>query len=80
MCEARQKAEWLRVGISVAFIVNRNGWNTQPISPFAVIPEQFRPEAEAVPELTPEERAAYSEIAWGLLDRAFGGRPTKRNG
>lgn len=78
MAFARQRAEWLRTGISVAFVVNRNGWTKQPISPLAVIPQQFRPEPEPVRELTPEQRAAESELAWQMLDRAFGGRPPKK--
>jgi hypothetical protein len=77
MCLARQRAEWLRVGIGVAFVVNRNGWTQQAISPLAVIPEAFRPEPEPVPELTTEERAEQSRIGWRLLDRAFGGFPPR---
>lgn len=80
MALARQRAEWLRVGIAVAFVVNRNGWTQQAISPLMVIPEQFRPEPEPEPELTPEDLAAESELAWRMLDRAFGGRPPKANG
>lgn len=71
MARARQCADWLKVGIAVAFVVNRNGWTKQPISPLVVIPAQFRPPPEPEPEKTPEELAAESRLAWGLLDTFF---------
>lgn len=74
MAAARNRAEWLRVGVSVAFVVNNSGWRTKPLSPLAVIPPPFRPEEEPEPEKTPEQVAEESRLAWGLLDRVFGGQ------
>lgn len=72
MARARQRAEWLRVGIAVMWIVNRNGFTKEPIDPLKVIPAQFRPPPEPVPELTEEEKAEESRQAWFVLDTFFG--------
>ena len=74
MATARQQAEWLRVGVAVAWVVNRNGFTKEPVHPLAVIPEPYRPPPDPPQMLTPEEREAESKLAWGVMDRFFGGK------
>lgn len=73
MAEARQRADWLKVGIAVAWLVNRNGFTREPLDPLKVIPPQFRPPPEPEREKTPEEVAEENRLAWVVLDRVFGG-------
>lgn len=61
MSRARNRAEWLRVGVAVSWI--------KGIDPLAVIPPDYWPEREKEPEPTPEEAAAESARAWRVLDR-----------
>lgn len=78
MSESRQKSDWVKVGIAVAWLVNRNGWTKEAISPADVIPEAYRPEAvEEVPK-TPEQVEEESRIAWRLLDQYFTNFATRR--
>lgn len=79
MAEARQKAEWLRVGVAVAWVVNRNGWTKEAVQPLSVIPECYRPALPPPPELTPAEKAAQSRMAWAVLDTVFGGKGNGRS-
>lgn len=72
MAEGRQRAEWLRVGIQTAWLVNRNGWTREPIDPLRVIPPQFRPPREERPEKTAEQIEDESRRAWHVLDGVFG--------
>jgi len=74
MAVARQRAGWLRAGVAVAWVVNRNGWTRQAVSPLDVIPPQFRPPVPPEPEKSPEQLADESRRAWHVLDRYFGGR------
>lgn len=72
MALARQRADWMRTGVAVAWLVNRNGWTRKPIDPLEVIPAPFRPPPAPRRERTPEERAAESRLAWKVLDTYFG--------
>lgn len=74
MAAARQRAEWLRVGVAVAWLVNRNGFAKEALHPLAVIPEPFRPPPERPRRLSEAERASESKVAWRLMDRFFGGK------
>jgi hypothetical protein len=74
MAEAKQRADWLKVGIATAWIINKNGWTKQPVNPLTIIPEQFRPPPEPVPEKSEEQLAEENRLAWGVLDRVFGGK------
>lgn len=71
MAAARQRAEWLRIGIAVSWIINRNGFTRKSVDPLAIIPVQFRPPPEPVPELTVEEREAESRLAWSVVNTYF---------
>ena len=72
MAEARQRAEWARVGIAVAWVVSRNGMTKEPLTPLQVIPPQFRPPVPPPRVLTEQEKESENRLAWMLLDRAFG--------
>jgi hypothetical protein len=72
MAEARQQSDWLRLGIAVMWIVNRNGWTKEPISAADVIPAIFRPPPGPEPERTPEEIESENRQAWHVLDAVFG--------
>lgn len=72
MAEARQRAEWLRVGVLGSWVINRNGWTREPVNPLDLIPAPFRPPAAPVRVLSAEERAEESRRGWHVLDRFFG--------
>lgn len=74
MATARQRAEWMRVGVAVAWVVNKSGFAKEAISPWSVIPEPYRPPPPPKRVLTPEERESESRLAWGVMDRFFGGK------
>lgn len=74
MGEARNRAEWLRVGVAVSFVVNNSGFRSKPLSPLAVIPPPFRPAEEPAPEKSPEQVEEENRRAWMVLDRVFGGK------
>jgi hypothetical protein len=72
MAMGRQRAEWLRVGVMVAAIVNRNGWTTDPLDPIAVIPPAYRPPAPPPFPKSPDQAAVESKRAWHVVDKFFG--------
>lgn len=74
MATARQRADWLRTATAAAVIVNRNGFTKDPLDPIRLIPAPFRPAPEPAREKTAEEIELESQMAWALLDRAFGGK------
>lgn len=73
MATARQRAEWLRVGVLVSWI-GPAVWSKESANPLKVIPKEYRPPKgpEPVDDRTPEEREAESRRGWKLLDRFFG--------
>lgn len=71
MAEAKQQADWLRVGVATAWAANVSGNLSKPVTPAKIIPPQFLPPPEPPPKLTPEELAAESKRAWALMDTAF---------
>lgn len=70
MATGRQRADWQRVGVMVAWIVNRNGMTRKPVEPNEVIPEQFRGSAVPKRELTEEEKAMRRRRFWAVVDNA----------
>lgn len=72
MADARQRSDWLKVGVAVAELVNRGGFAKQALDPLKVIPPQFRPRPDPPPELTDEEEAEGRRAAWSKFDAAFG--------
>lgn len=71
MATAKQRADWLRVGVAVAWQVNSGGFAKKPLSPLAVIPEPYRPPPEARRIKSAAERESESRQAWGVMDRFF---------
>jgi hypothetical protein len=70
MAEARERAEWLRVGVAVAWVVNHGGFVRKPVSPVKVIPKPFRPKP---PPPRPAATAEESRRGWHVLDSWLGG-------
>ncbi len=72
MATSRQQSDWLKVGVGVAWIVNKNGWTKEPLDPMAIIPEPYRPDWAKQPrELGDEERAVEHDDAMRMLDAYF---------
>jgi hypothetical protein len=69
MALARQRDEWARVGVTVAYLVNHNGFTRQPIQPKDVIPAVFRLPEPPAPPKSPEEVESESRRGWKLVDQ-----------
>lgn len=77
MAAARQRDEWARGAVLTAHAINRNGWTKEAVDPLRLIPPAFRPPVGPVRERTEKELEEESRLAWALLDRAFGGGPSR---
>lgn len=73
MAMARERAEWQRAAVAVAFTVNRSGMAREAMNPAEMIPAQFRV-AEVTRRKTAEEVESESRLAWHVLDTVFGGK------
>jgi hypothetical protein len=74
MAAARQRSDWMRAAMTTAWLINRNGFTKEAVSPLQIIPPCFRPPPEPARQLTPEELESESRLAWNLLDTCFGRR------
>jgi hypothetical protein len=74
MAAARQRSEWLRGAVLTAWLINRNGFTKDAVSPLQMIPPCFRPPPEPPRKLTAEELESESRLAWNLLNTCFGRR------
>lgn len=70
MATGRQRADWQRVGVMVAWIVNKSGMVKRPVEPNEVIPEQFRGDGNQRREPTEEEKAMRRRRFWSVVDNA----------
>ena len=69
MAVARQRAEWLRVGVSVAYMLQPHA--KEAIDPTRIIPPPYRPLKPRKRVLTAKELEAESKQAWHALHCAF---------
>lgn len=71
MARARQQAEWARVGVAAAWIVNatQGGWK---VDPKKIVPRQFWGDEPDAPELTPEEKKMARRYFWSRFDKVSG--------
>lgn len=70
MAMAKQRAEWVRTGVMVSWLVA--AFSGKNIHPNKVIPPQFRPPKPPPPQKSKVQIESESRRAWKLMERAFG--------